>query len=499
MNKTIAVVIVVVAVLCIGVPPVIGALTERSLRMHADALETLPGSPYTVDVVQYDGGWFGSSARLEANLTDDYLQQLFAVASADDDPNAAVASLMMQSLLSQSLPLSVQIAHGPVLTDNGLRLGIAGTVIRPDPETAGMNELLESLGIPYLFEARTVTSVSGDTSFIADVPQIEIGSPLGQLQFSGIDVEGDFDLSEFAVAAVGDMEFLRVDAGFQGSLNLERFTFATDVQRYGSRLWFGDVDATLGAINIQAYGAGGPLSIVMTEAGVAFDSETDDDNQLVTLEGSYYLESLTSQGLAEVGQQLALTDARLDLAIRDFSLEALAAYYEYSQLVAADPRSAPPLIPGVQDMLYLTLSTSPEIVIGPADLVWNGDPFVANVTINIDGSNLAQRDQFNMLDIRAIVDAISVAAYTDLSEAMATEIAEQVAQNQIRSNATANGAIIAEAELQVLAANQAIVTLLGLVSQGLLVSTDDGYHSELDFSGGRLFVNGNEIPLGLPL
>ncbi len=321
MNKTFVVAIVVVAVVCLGTPPVIGALTERGLRMYSDTAETLADSPYDVEVIEYDGGWFSSSARLEANLSDDYVQQLVAVATADDDPGAAIVGLMIQSLLSEALPLAVDITHGPVLTNDGLSVGIVGTVIRPDPETDGMSELLESLGIPYLFEARTVTSVNGDTSFTADVPQIEIGSPLGQLQFSGLDAEGGFDLSERGVDASGDIEFLRVDAGVQGSLDVERLTFAADVERYGSRLWFGDVDAAIGTIDIQGYGAGGPLSIVMSEAGVAFDSETDDDNQLITLEGGYYLDSLTSEGLAEIDQQLVLADARLDLALRDFSLE----------------------------------------------------------------------------------------------------------------------------------------------------------------------------------
>lgn len=499
MNKTIVVITAVVAILCLGIPPVIGALTERGLRMHADTVEALPDSPYEVDVIEYDGGWFGSSARLEANLSDDYVQQLVAIATADDDPGAAIAGLMIQSLLSQSLPLAVQITHGPVLMNDGLSVGIVGTVIRPDPQTDGMSELLESLGIPYLFEARTVTSVNGDTSFSADVPQIEIGSPLGQLQFSGLDIEGGFDLSQLGVAASGNMEYLRVNAGVQGSLDVERITFAADVERFGTRLWFGDVDAEIGTVSIEAYGAGGPLSIVMTEAGAAFDSETDDDNQLVTLEGGYYLDSLTSEGLADFDQPLSLANARLDIALRDFSIEALEAYYEYSRLVAEDPRSAPPLIPGVQDMLYLTLSTSPEIVIGPAEFVWNGNPFVANVALNIDGSNLAPRDEFSMLDIREIVDTMTVAAYTDLSEDMATAIAQQVAQSQIRSSAAANGTIIAGAELEVMAENQAIVTLLALVSQGILISTDDGYHSELNFMNGQLLVNGNEIPLGIPL
>ena len=499
MNKTIAVIIVVIAVACIGIPPVIGALTERGLRTHADTLDALTDSPYNVDVVEYDGGWFGSSARLEANLSDDYVQQLVATATADGDPGAAIAGLLIQSLLGEPLPLAVEITHGPVLTNDGLSVGIVGTTIRPDPETAGMSALLESLGIPYFFEARTVTNVVGDTSFSADVPEIEIGSPLGQFHFSGLDVEGGFDLSEHGVDASGDVAFLRVDAGIQGALDIERLTFAADVERYGSRLWFGDVDAGIGTISLEGYGAAGPLSVVLTDAGAEFDSETNDDDQLITLEGGYYLDSLTSEGLADFDQQLVLADARFDLALRDFSVEALEAYYEYSRLVAADPRSAPPLIPGVQDMLYLTLSTSPEIILGPAEFVWNGDPFAANVTINIDGSNLAPRDEFNMLDIRSMVDTMTISAYADLTEAMASEIAEQVAQSQIRSSAAADGTMIAEADLEVMAENQAIVMLLGLVSQGILISTDDGYHSELDFSGGRLIVNGNEMPFGIPL
>ena len=54
MNKTIVVIIVVVAIVCLGIPPVIGCLTERGLRMHADTVEALPDSPYEVDVIEYD-------------------------------------------------------------------------------------------------------------------------------------------------------------------------------------------------------------------------------------------------------------------------------------------------------------------------------------------------------------------------------------------------------------------------------------------------------------
>ena len=167
MSKAVVVIAAVALIFVVGAPPVIGALTELGLRRHAETIETIPETPYRLDVVDYEGGWFGSTARVEARLTDAYLDQVIAAATqGEDETAAAVARLTMQVFLGQSLPLEVEIGHGPVFIDGGVRVGIVSTVIRPDPATAGMPELLQSLGMPYLFEARTVTAMNGDTRFV---------------------------------------------------------------------------------------------------------------------------------------------------------------------------------------------------------------------------------------------------------------------------------------------------------------------------------------------
>ena len=54
-------------------------------------------------------------------------------------------------------------------------------------------------------------------------------------------------------------------------------------------------------------------------------------------------------------------------------------------------------------------------------------------------------------------------------------------------------------EFDMVTEQQSVIMLLGLVSQGMLVATDEGYHSELLFENGELTVNGTPIPLPVPV
>jgi hypothetical protein len=93
----------------------------------------------------------------------------------------------------------------------------------------------------------------------------------------------------------------------------------------------------------------------LTQAGARFDSAVDTTGELITVEGRYYLSSLT--GGSFTGDSLSgpvelnLADASFDIAMRDFSREALEDIYAYSRLVSVSPETAPPLFPGIQDMV----------------------------------------------------------------------------------------------------------------------------------------------------
>jgi hypothetical protein len=494
MNRLTVVIASVVLAALVGIPPVIGSFTEQRIMAQAERLETMTDSAYSVEILEYEGGWFGSTAKLRASLGADYVQQITAaVANQSDDPATALTAMMLQSFLSQSMPLVAEIGHGPVMFSDGLRVGVLSSVLRLDPETEGLAEILETLNIPYLFEVRTLLGVTGSADFIGEIPAIDVEDDPAQISFSGFMIEGSYDFANRHIESEGGIEFLRATAPGLGSASVEDILLAADVTGLSPILWLGDLVTEVGLIRIDSVGPDGPLDIELTNAGVNFTTATDTSGELVSIEGSYYIGSLLGIN------GLDLADARIDLTLSDFSREALEAYYEYSRLVAVSPESAPPLFPGVQDLLYLTLSTAPTIEIGPVALLWNGQPFEANIRLDVDASGLPERDAFNMFSRQVLFAAISIDGHLDMSEEIARTIAAETVKYQLRSGAARAGNELPESDLEALAQSQALGMLLGLVAQGLIEESEAGYRSELSFVNGELTVNGTVLPIGLPL
>ena len=493
MSKPVAAIAVVAAVAVIGIPPVIGAFAEQRIMAQAERIESMSDSTYNFEVLDYEGGWFSSRARVQASLGEDYVEQIVDMVNEEDNISAALTAMMIQSFLGRSMPLEIELGHGPVMFNDGLRFGILSAVIRMDSETEGLSDLLETLDIPYLFEVHTLTGVTGVSSFTGEIPPIDVTDDNAEISFSGLNIEGGYDFRSRRIDSVGTVEYLRANAPGIGTAAIENVRLTADVTGYSPMLWLGEAGTEVGSVTIDGDGPEGPFSLAMTEAGVLFDTAIDDSGELVTIEGSYYVDSLTGP------EGFDLADARFELGLHDFSREALEEYYAYSRLVATSPRTAPPLIPGIQDMLYLTLVTSPTIQIGPATFLWQGEPFDADLHIDIDGSDLPPRDQFNMLNIRLLTSAIKITGFTDMSPEMAETLAAESVKYQLRSGAERAGNQIPENDLTRMAEAQAIGMLLGLVAQGIIVESDTGYRSDLLFENGELTVNGAVLPIGLPL
>lgn len=494
MNKLTVVIAAIVLAALVGIPPVIGSLTEQRIMAQAEWLETMTDSAYSFEVVEYKGGWFSSTAKLRASLGEDYVERITApVASQGDDAATALTAMMLQSFLSQSMPLVAEIGHGPVMFVDGLKVGILSSVIRIDPEIESLAGILDTWDIPYLFEVHTLLGVTGAANFTGDVPAIEVEDDRAQISFSGFTAEGSYDFADRHIASEGGIEFLRATAPGLGSASVEKFLMKADVTSFSPILWLGDLVTEVGLVRVNGVGPEGPLDIELTDAGMEFTTAIDASGELVSIEGSYYIGSLTDV------DGLDLADARAELALTDFSREALEAIYEYSRLVAESPRTAPPLFPGIQDMLYLTLATSPTIEIGPVEFLWNEQPFQVSIRLDVDASSLPERDAFNMFARRVLFAAISVEGHLDMSMEIARTLAAEAVKYQLRSGAAQAGNELPEADLGVLTQSQALGMLLGLVAQGLIEESDSGYSSELSFVNGELTVNGTVLPIGLPL
>lgn len=496
MNKFAVAGIVLSLAVLLGIPPVIGSFTEAQVMAQAQRIETLSGNAYHFEILEYEGGWFGSTARIQASLGEDTIEQIVAMTSREASASAVMNSESLRDVLSRAIPLVIEIGHGPVIVADSVQVGLLTSVIRLDPDTQGLAELLETLDVPYLFEARTLTGITGTSTFAGHIPPFELDYADGRVSFSGFTLEGSYDLQQRQFNSQGAMRYLQVETIDSGSIAVEEFLWTADVTGFSPTLWIGEAVMEIGSASVDRVGPDGPVNLVLTGAGVRMDSALDATGELLTIEGRYYLDSLTG-GAFPGPEELNLVDASFDFTLRDLARDALEEIIAYSQLVAISPETAPPLIPGIEGMLYLTLASSPTLEIGPLKFRWNNQPFEASIRIDLDASGLPLRADFSMLNLRVLIDTVSIEAYAEMSEEIARNLAVIMSKNQLRSGAEAAGNELSAAELENMAQTQAAVMLIGLVVQGMIKTSDAGYRSDVTFMNGELNVNGNQIPLGL--
>ena len=159
MNKIVVAVVALVAILLLALPPALGTLTESRVRAGVAAIGA--NGLITVELKSFDRGWFGSKAKIEFALTPDYLAKIGATGGP-------------ASLLGQHATIAVDFAHGPVIVRNGVSFGWSTMVARLDPETPGLAQIEQQLGVPYLFEYRSRTGFAGGITFDADVPPMDV-------------------------------------------------------------------------------------------------------------------------------------------------------------------------------------------------------------------------------------------------------------------------------------------------------------------------------------
>ncbi len=176
MNKATNVAAAAAALLIVGLPPVLGLITEAQVR--ARTAEVSQSGVWTADVRSFERGWFGGRAKIDLALSPDYARRLAAA-------NAASGAPELGSLLGRTAPLDVEFAFGPIAILDGVHFGLSKMVARLDRNVAAVTSLEQSLNVPHLFEFRGRASFLGTLTFDADVPPIEVAADSARVQFSG--------------------------------------------------------------------------------------------------------------------------------------------------------------------------------------------------------------------------------------------------------------------------------------------------------------------------
>ena len=134
-----------VALALLGLPPVLGMLTESQVTARVAALDE--SGVLKASLRSYERGWFRSHARIAVGLAPRLIAKLDALGAAGGMPSFAAS-------LDRNAPVEIEIAHGPLAVLDGVHFGWSKIVARFDPRSSAVVALDQSLGVPYLFEFR---------------------------------------------------------------------------------------------------------------------------------------------------------------------------------------------------------------------------------------------------------------------------------------------------------------------------------------------------------
>ncbi|HLF13251.1 MAG TPA: DUF945 family protein, partial [Gammaproteobacteria bacterium] len=319
--KKLGVILAIAAIAVLGLPPVLGMLTEAQVNARVDSLAANPF--VTASVSSFDRGWFSSTTRIQLRLSQNYITQLEALNARSGNPVPAA--------LTRGVTILVDMTHGPVAVRDGVHFGLSKMVARLDPETQGYAELLQRLGIPYLFEFRGRTGFSTAVDFEADVPPIDFVAEDSRVRLSGAVLDGSF--AGGSVQYDGRIDSLELTSG-TGAVSLQGLSATGDNELRSPYLVLGTIELSIArATMLDATVAAGPV-VAASNLRFSSDFELDDSGAFASGQATYAAESI-------VAPDTQIRDATLRIVFRNLDVAALEAYAQAAQRGAiaglADP------------------------------------------------------------------------------------------------------------------------------------------------------------------
>lgn len=474
MKKPILVVVVLIALAALGLPLLLGGMTQSNFETHIAELDENPA--VAMRIADYSRGWFSSRAQVEVSLDESYVDLLSAQDAADDPADAEFADM----LSGQHIGIAVDIWHGPVIFANGLYFGLSRLHARLDDSDPLIATVTQEFGMPYLAELHGRVSYGGTFSFESNVPPIEYIDESGQISFTGLNVDGSLRGANLLVDAASDRLMIDV-AG--SAATFENMRANTASMRINDVLWIGDFDAAVEQVAlVDTLTGAGSVSI----AGIRFDGETrlDDTGELMEARVTYAVDSVSAPR-----EELELADAELTIALGNLSVAAVTRYYE--MMLEADMQNPAAAMMALPEILDELIAHDPAIAFDPLRFTLNGESLEASLSLRTVGGAQAGFDLMNPMMLLGMLEASAeLTAAKPLVEQLATQATmAQLAtleESQLPSDQDVES--MAEAQTQFM-----IATFLG---QGYLLDDGENYTTEIEYANGEVRVNGTPLPLG---
>jgi uncharacterized protein YdgA (DUF945 family) len=480
--KKLAIAALVLAAAALVLPGIFGHFTQRQVDARIEQLRA--SEAMTATLTDYRRGWFSSTAKIELGLSP---AQAAAMAAAGEDSGAAPFA-DAAALLELQLPVVVEISHGPLAFADGVHFGSSAMRAFADPDHARIASLQEALGMPYLFEFRGRSGFDGALDFNAHVPPIEQSTLLGQMSFSGATLTG----THYGRNLVTDLRIdtIDIDAG------LMRFTVAGvrmrgDNEYLGRYIWLGPMDFEIRQVQMGSP-MFGPEPALQGEALRAYSNNTlDASGTRLNAAASWAFTRL------QVPNQPAFSDAEIAVTVSDIDVAALQAAIASMQQLATSNTAAEVSLRAVQPALARLMNAGPSLSIDPLTVRVDGRPLRASAHVAVNSGAMPPAAAFDLTDPMLLLRLVSIEAEASVDKSLVEEIATEISRTQILA-AQAAGRPVDDDEVNAMAAAQANLILIVLMSQGMIQEDGDNYRAAVSIANGAVTVNGTTLPFGLP-
>ena len=475
MTKRAPIIVVgIIVLVLLAAPLAIGMMTENALTQQVGIYTQNPA--LVTNVESYERSWFTSRAELGIRLSDSYLEQLDTLGQGS----------ISQMLGGSSLPVIVEIFHGPVLLNDGFAIGSAGVKAYVDPESQLGILAAQFLGIPYLFEYRGRGGFGGGFQFEGEIPPFENALGETSYAFSGFDFSGVMQAGDTQLTA------LLESASYQSPLEsvlVEGVVVDVDYDYRQGMLPLSNM-----ALNIRRVTTSNPLLgaqplIALEDAGFGGTMIENDAGTYIDVQAFYRLGKFDAAGLFSIG------DFDLSIDLNHLEAEAAAVLYElYREQISLPPFEQDLSV--LEAPLARLLAGEPTLTINPLHFAMAGGEFNATANVSLDNDALPTGGMRDFQDLMVLQQGLVMDLDMTASKRLVEYLGGMLMEQQLAFVTGPDGQPMPLDQIQAMASAQLNLMLTGLAAQGLLVDEGDSYSMAFQLNNGTATANGQPIPLG---
>jgi uncharacterized protein YdgA (DUF945 family) len=466
MNKVAIVAAALLAIVLLALPGVVGSITEARVRERVAAIDASPNAD--AELKSFDRGWLRSTARIELQLVPDTVAQL---ADAAGTPLGVFGTL----------PIVVELAHGPVALQNGVHFGWSTMVARPDMEAPGVAELTQTLGVPYIFEFRGSTPYLGGLRFDADAPPFQLPIDEALLTFSGGTLAGSLDGRQLdADAQLGSLELTSPT----GTFAVRGLSARADNELRSQYVMPGETSLTIASISMAYPPQNAAPMFEVSNLKMQSDVDIDATGELLEMRVTYDVDTMRVEDNEVTAGSLGATVRNLDVA----AVEA----YSAAAADAAAGADAATLAASFGPLLERALKAGPSLTLDPIRFRYDGEPFDGRIEITTRPEQLPSAGTLSLDNPLMMLGLFNAKADLRVSKTLAGQLATLGARMQLAGDPT-----IPPDQLEYMAEAQSGLMITLLLGQGVLIEDGEAYRTSVESTGGSLTLNGNPLPFGL--